>query len=303
MSNIKNTNKHFLAALAAFTIWGLFSVVLNPVKSYPATDILFYRVFLSAFFLLLYCVLFQRKLVANSILQFKKLEKKEQKSTLWLTFLGGFLLTANWFVFIYVMNNVSIKAAAYAYLVCPIITTIMAYFLLKEKLSKNQWMAIAISVISILVLAFYNLTDLFYSLIVALTYAYFMISQTQNNKLPKLIILTLQMLFSSLIIAPFYPIYASALPQESVFYIALIIMAIGFTIAPLLLNLFALEGIPSSTIGILLYINPILNFLIAVFFYNEQTQFYQWLSYGLAAISIIVYNSNYFIPKKLQNTK
>jgi chloramphenicol-sensitive protein RarD len=57
---MKNSS-YYLAAVAAFTIWGFFSLILKPLSAYPSIDILFYRVFFSAALLLLASSLFRRK--------------------------------------------------------------------------------------------------------------------------------------------------------------------------------------------------------------------------------------------------
>jgi chloramphenicol-sensitive protein RarD len=64
-----------------------------------------------------------------------------------------------------------------------------------------------------------------------------------------------------------------------------------FTIIPLFLNLYALKGINSSAVGIMIYINPIINFLLAVFYYQEQVSWLQLCAYFLILVSIVVFNA------------
>jgi chloramphenicol-sensitive protein RarD len=63
-----------------------------------------------------------------------------------------------------------------------------------------------------------------------------------------------------------------------------------FTIIPLFLNLFALKGISSATVGILMYINPIINFAIALLYFKEQINGIQLFSYVLILISVVIFN-------------
>ena len=290
-------NRYYLAALAAFVIWGFFSLVLKPLSAYPSLDILFYRVFLSAA-LMCIIVLSIGSIRKKNILIFKQLSPSEKWRTVYLTFIGGALLTGNWYFFIYAMNHISIKSASYAYLVCPILTTVLAYFILKEKLTRLQWISVLLSVISCAILSFHNLSDLFYSLIVALTYAFYLISQRGNNKVDKLVILCFQMIFSALILLPFYPAFSAALPMEFNFYFYISLIAIFFTILPLFLNLYALKGINSSTMGILLYINPLINFIVARLFFNEPTTVTQVISYAFIALSIVLFNYELLVSRK-----
>ena len=230
---------------------------------------------------------------------FNQLPSNLQKQTITLTFIGGALLTANWFVFIYVTNQISIKSAAYAYMICPILTTVLGFLILKEKLLKHQWWAVFISFTSVVILAVNYPKDVLYSMIVAVSYAFYLISQRKNVHIEKLPILTYQMMFASLILSFFYPTYSSELPSQITFYLLIVVIAVVFTIVPLLLNLFAIEGLSSATVGILLYINPIMNFIVAVLFFKEETSLWQIVSYGLVLISILVFNKHLFLKKDL----
>src|SRR6202040_3764777 len=128
-----------------------------------------------------------------------------------------------------------------------IMTTVLAYFLLQEKLSKWQWAAVTLSIFSCLLLSFNNLLDTLYSLIVALSYALYLVSQRKNNELDKFLLLTFQVIFSALLLLPFYPHYSGPLPVSAFFYDSILLIAIFFTIIPLFLNLYALKGVNSST--------------------------------------------------------
>src|ERR1700755_2106350 len=155
---MKKNTLHYLAAVSAFTIWGFFSLVLRPLASYSSLDILFYRVFFSAVLMFLASSLARRKVwVANRRL-FAALSPAGRKGVLFQLFGGGLFLTGNWFSFIYVTNQVSLKAAAFAYIICPVLTTVLAWLILKEQLTKGQWMAVLLSAAGCGILGFQHLS-------------------------------------------------------------------------------------------------------------------------------------------------
>ncbi|UUC45399.1 EamA family transporter [Flavobacterium cerinum] len=282
--------KYYLAAFVAFLIWGFFSLGLKPIHHYPSLDILFYRVFLGVILMSLINVLFRGQIIKKDIAAFKNMLPNHKRQILFLTFGGALLLMANWFFFIYVMNHVSVKAASFAYMVCPILTTVFAYFILREKLSIWQWTAVGISVFSCVLLSYNHFMDIFYSLIVAATYALYLVSQRKNSEMDKFLLLNVQLLIAGLFMLPFYPVYSGALPTEGLFYICLFVIVVLFTIIPLFLNLYALKGVSSATVGIMIYINPIINFLLAVFYFKEPVTGLQLLAYSLILLSIVVFN-------------
>ncbi len=281
---------YYLAAIASFVIWGFISFSLKPLHIYPSLDLLFFRIFFSAGIISLFTFFIRPKnfLVQRSI--FKKLSTLEKRKTVILTLVGGLLLTANWFFYIYVMNTVSIKTAAFAYLVCPILTTVLAGIVIKERLTKIQWIAVGISAVSCTILGMHSAVELGYSMIVALSYALYLISQRKNIYIDKMVILTFQMLSSALLLAPFFPFFSSQVNYETSFYLQIIVLAIVFTILPLFLNLYALKEVNSSTMGILLYVNPLLSFVIAILYFDEKISAIQLMSYTFILFSILVFN-------------
>lgn len=290
--------KYYLAAFSAFFLWGFFSLGLKPIASYPSLDIMFYRVFFSALTITVINLLFRKKNIRKNWNDFSAMPSQKKRSIIVLTLIGGIILAANWFIFIYVVNHVSVKAGSLAYLICPILTTVFAFFLLREKLTKWQWLAVSISAFSCGILSLNHFQDIFYSFVVAATYALFLVSQRKNNELDKFLVLNIQLLFIALLILPFYPKYSGSVPTEPLFYTCLFCIVIFFTIIPLFLNLFALKGINSSTVGILMYINPIINFGLAFFYFKEEITLLQMFSYFLILVSIIVFNKKIIFGKK-----
>ncbi|OOG78606.1 EamA family transporter [Flavobacterium sp. A45] len=290
--------KYYFAAFSAFFIWGFFSLALKPISSYPSLDILFYRVFFSVLTMTVINLVFRQNKIQENWENFTSMTSKRKRSIVVLTLVGAMILASNWFIFIYVVNHVSVKAGSLAYLICPILTTVFAFFLLHEKLSKWQWLAVSISIISCILLSMNHFQDIFYSLVVAATYALYLVSQRKNSELDKFLLLNIQLLFIALLILPFYPKYSGAIPTEPLFYTCLFCIVVFFTIVPLFLNLYALKGINSSTVGILMYINPIINFALAIFYFKEQVTLLQMFSYSLILISIIVFNKKIILGKK-----
>jgi len=292
------TTKYYIAAITCFVIWGFFSLVLKPIHDYPSLDILFYRVFSCSILMLLISFTFRRKKVKEAIETFKAMPKAEKRKSTLLNIGGSVFLMANWFTFIYVMNHVSVKATSLAYLVCPILTTLLAYFILHEKLSKTQWIAVGLSISGCLLLSYANIMDMFFSIIIGFTYASYLVSQRVNKGFDKFIVLTFHITLAALFLVPFFPAYSGPVPTEFKFYFCIETIAILFTIFPLFLNLYALSGINSSTVGMLLNINPMIAFLLAMFFYKEPFGIVQIIAYGIIFIAVLVFNSHYIFAIK-----
>lgn len=290
--------KYYLAAVTAFIIWGFFSFGLKPLHGYPSLDILFYRVFTCTLLMIIINLTLRRKQIKLTKESFMALSKAERRNQWLLIAASSVLLTGNWGLFIYVMNHISVKAASFAYLVCPILTTVFAFLILKEKLAKLQWFAVFISITSCAILAYNSLNDAMFSIVVAATYALYLVLQKRITMPDRFILLTLQIAIVALMLLPFFPFYSSTPPGEALFYIYILIIAVVFTIIPMFLNLFAMKGINSSTVGILIYLNPLFAFMLAIFYYKEDISLEQILAYSLILVSIVVFNIGSYLKVK-----
>jgi chloramphenicol-sensitive protein RarD len=268
------------------------------MHEYASTDILFYRVFSCAILMLLIVFLFRRKKLKETVRLFRSQPYKKKRKTILLNIGGSIFLTGNWFSFIYVMNHISIKATSLAYLVCPIITTLLAFFILNEKLNRLQWLSVALSVVGCLLLSYADLRDMYFSMIIGFSYACYLVSQRRNAGYDTFIVLTFHIVLSSLILLPFYRAYSGKLPAELKFYAYIGVIAVFFTILPLFLNLYALTGINSSTVGMLLNINPIIAFTLATWVFHESISLLQIIAYSIIFISVIVFNGKDIFMRK-----
>ena len=189
------------------------------------------------------------------------------------------------------MNHISVQAASLSYLVCPIITTVLAFIILKEHLTKIKWIAVGISLLACLVLSVGHLVDLVYSLIVACTFALYIIIQRSLNVFDSFNLLMTQLLIVAILMLPLVFMFSGPIPTETIFYQCIMMIVVLFTIIPMFLNNFALKGIDSSTVGILIYLNPIMNFVLAIFYYKEAVSPMQMIGYSLILLAIVVFNS------------
>ena len=285
-----DNRKHYLAAISAFTIWGFFSIPLRALKDYSAGEILYFRILFSTLVLLVIIFGFKRKDIRKDLTFFRSFTVEKKRSVILLTLMGGVLLTVNWLTFIYIVNHINIKTASFSYLICPVITAVLGYVLIQEKMSNLQWIAVALCTLSCVVMGMNSALELGYSFLTAATYALYLISQRKNQGFDRIIILGIQVLFSFIILNIFYNQLINAIPTSAIFYGTIMGIAILFTVLPLFLNLFALNRINSATIGILMYVNPLINFSVAFIVFGETVNAIQLVGYFIIVIALVLFN-------------
>ncbi len=279
-----------LSAFGSTAIWGFFAIPLRNLRAYPANQILYFRIFASLLVIWTVIFLFRKAELKKDIAYFRAVDRKTKRVMITQIIGSTLLLTANWYTFIYAINNISIKSGAFAYMVCPLITAFGGYLILKEHLSRLQIIALAIATTSILMLATGSFIEVTWSVIVAALYAFYLILQRKMQNLDKLNVLAFQISIAVLLMIPLFFYQHTQVPAETSFWLNIFLIAVVFTIIPLFLSLFALIGIPSSTLGIIIYINPIIAFAVAILYFNEHIDAHQITAYLLLLFAVFLFN-------------
>ncbi|MET0571546.1 MAG: EamA family transporter [Pedobacter agri] len=285
------TSKSFLAGSIPYIIWGTMSIPLRNIKGFPPQEILYYRIFVSIVVVWGIILLFRRSALNKDIEFFKALTPSKKVKLLALTILSAILITGNWFTYIYAVNSVSLKAAAFAYMVCPLLTALCGFIILKEQLTKAKVAALVVAFVSIVLLATGSLQEVLWAILIAAFYAVYVIVLKVIKDIDKFNFLGIQLILSGLMMLPAYLSNSNVFPTDSFFWIHIFLIAIVFTIIPLFLNAYALLGMPSSALGILIYLNPIVAFTVAFFYFKEEIDVHQLFAYLLLLLSIVIFNA------------
>jgi len=293
-----DTRKHYASGVAAFLIWGFFPLVLRLVNSHKAGEILYFRILFALLILAVILLGFMRGQTKENFARLKALTPQARRTVIGLTLVGGVLLTINWLVFIHVVNQVNIKTASFSYLICPVVTAVLGYVLLKEKMLFIQWLAIVLCAISCVLMGINNISELGYALLIAFSYAFYLISQRKNQGFNRMIVLGVQVLVAFVIMNLFFSQLVGSLVIDTRFYVITFCIALIFTVLPLFLNLYALNRINAATIGILMYLNPLINFSIAFLVFSEGASAIQKVGYGIIAIALVLFNYPIFSARQ-----
>ena len=235
-------------------------------------------------------MIFRRKHLKADLQYLRSTTKKERQLILLKMCVATLFLVLNWYTYIYAVNNVSLQSAAFAYMVCPLLTAFGGFILLKEKLSIFKFVSLGIAFLSIILLATGSFIEVSWSVGIAMLYALYLILQRTMQHLDKLNVLAVQIAIAVILMLPFYILRHQGVPSDIWFWGNIVLIALVFTIVPLFLSLYALIGIPSSTLGIIIYVNPIIAFTVAIVYFNEHLDQHKLFSYSLLLISIVIFN-------------
>lgn len=284
-----SSKKYFFSGLMSYVIWGFVPIFLKKLQGFDDYEIIFYRILLAALAMTGVALLLWGE-TSQAIGGLYRRSKKDFLHMLILTSIGGGLLATNWVTYVYVVNHVSINAASFSYLILPIATAFLALILLKEKLNAMRWAAVAMSGVSCYLMANVDARQMAYIAAITLSYSYYLITQRKNTYMPRRTNLALQMIVGTALLLTMDPIHTAPVDLPMHFWINVTIIAIVFTVTPLLLNLYALNGMGSSQLAFLIYINPIISFVTAIVWYGEDLNELAVISYSLLAVAILLFN-------------
>jgi chloramphenicol-sensitive protein RarD len=253
----------FVLGLAAYALWGVLPIYFKLIAAVPAFDIVAHRVLWSLPFLALLIVLSKGWAKVRAAMA--------RPRTLGILTITALLIGGNWLLYVYAVTGGHILAASFGYYLNPLANVLLGRFALKERLSRLQWAAVAIAAAGISVLAAGALGQLWISLTLCITFALYGLLRkvVAADAITGLAIET-ALLFPLAIAWLGWKAAAGEPWMGYTDHQALLLLAAGIvSTTPLLLFTAAAKRLPYSTMGMLQFIAPTLQFLIAVLLYGE----------------------------------
>ena len=262
-SSENSSSGGFTLGLLAYGLWGVLPIYFKLLESLPAFDIVAQRVLWSAPVLAALVTLSRgwpqlRRAAANA-------------KTLRTLCVTAVLIGANWLLYVYAVTSGHILAASFGYYLNPLANVLLGRFVLKEQLSRLQWAAVAIAAAGTSVLAASALGELWLSLALCATFAaYGLLRKIVSADAVSGLAIETGLLFP---FAALWLAFRTATGQpafgHSSFETGLLVLSGIASTLPLLLFTAAARRLAYSTLGMLQFLAPTLQFLIAVLLYGE----------------------------------
>jgi chloramphenicol-sensitive protein RarD len=259
---------------AAYLLWGLFPLYWPLLRPATPVEILAHRIVWSL-------------LVVVGLLAVRRrwswLRTLGSRRTGLLS-LAAVIIGANWLTYIYAVNAGYVVETSLGYFINPLVTVCLGVLVLHETLRPVQWAALGVAAVAVAVLTVDYGRLPWIALALAFTFAaYGLIKKTAGvGGVESLTVETAVLLLP----AAAYLALLSA-RQESTFgaaglpHAALLASAGLVTAVPLVCFGAAAIRVPLSTIGLLQYLAPILQFLIGVVVYREDMPTSRWVGFAL----------------------
>ena len=276
-----------LLLIVASVIWGINVIVMKVImESLPMYLVAGIRVFFAS-------------IIVGTILLFKKQSIKLSKKEFWVVLcISFFNVSLNFYLSFTGLQLLEGSSTAIINALSPMITYILTYLILKQKLHKKTLFGVCISLLGFLISIRFNIyalsTGSWFLLASLVAYSYSTILVKQKGEgIPFLVIsfyslllgaiqlLTLSYIFEGLPIA----LITTLSIQHLLLFVIFSICGFAFIQS---IHLRAVNTLGPTTTSFYLNLNPIFTYLAAIVFLNEEIDVFQVFGFIIILISLFI---------------
>ena len=282
-------NKGIIASIFAYAIWGFFPIYFHALNGVPAAQTTAHRIVWS--FILISVVIMLRKEAVSFM-----------RSLTWkitgIYFIAGSLLAINWGTYVWAVSIGRVVETSLGYFINPIVSVLLGVVFLREKLRRWQWVVVGLAFLGVVYLTFSYGQPPWISLTLAFSFGlYGLIKKIAPlGSLHGLVLETMTIFIPALAILLTAEMNGTGTFGHSTLFISVLLGLTGIvTVVPLLLFSVGAKNVPLTTIGILQYMTPTIQFFLGIFLFKEV--FKPSHLYGFSAIwlALIIFSIESFI--------
>jgi chloramphenicol-sensitive protein RarD len=274
-----------LFGVGAYASWGLFPAFFPLLKPADAFEILAHRI--------VWCLALMVVVIA-AVRRLGDIRAITPRTWLLLTFASA-LISVNWVIYIYAVNNGHVVDAALGYFINPLVTVALGLLVFRERLNRAQFAALGIAVIAVVVLTVEVGALPVIGLGLALSFGLYGAIKKVVPVDPRV-----SVGIEAGLAAPFAIAYLVVLQvtghgtftDHGTSHVVLMILSGVFTALPLLLFAAAAQRLPLVTMGLLFYLTPAMQLTWGVVVGHEPMPPARWLGFALIWVALAVFSAD-----------
>ena len=273
-----------LTGLGAYLLWGLFPLYFPLLEPAGGVEIVAHRVIWSLLFIGL--LLSVRRGWSQVRAAFA------DRRTLGVLTLAAALILVNWLVFVYGVNSGHVVETSLGYFINPLVSVLLGVVVFGERLRRLQWVAVGAAAVAVVVLTVDYGRPPWIALTLAGTFGLYglMKKLVQVEAAPGLFVETALVVLPALVVNGVLEARGSAAFGHVGAVNALLLVGSGIATAiPLLLFAAAARRVPLSTVGLLQYVNPLMQLAIGVFVFSEPMPPPRLAGFAIVWFALVVF--------------
>nr|WP_311379805.1 EamA family transporter RarD [Arthrobacter sp. ISL-48] len=281
----KDTTAGVLFGIGAYGLWGLLPLYFFALQPAGAVEIVANRVVWS----LLFCVLLITVTRSWSALA----AAFRDRSIFGTLSIAAALIAVNWLTYTYGVTTGQAVEASLGYFINPLVSVLLGVFVLKERLRPLQWAAVGIGFIAVGVLTVSYGKLPWIALTLAVSFGlYGFVKKRVGPKVDAVTSLSVE----TMVLAPLAAATmvflgvsgAATLANQGPGHFWLLVASGVITAVPLLFFGASARRLPMTTIGLLQYFAPVLQFVVALVVFREAMTTGRWIGFGVVWLALLV---------------
>jgi chloramphenicol-sensitive protein RarD len=285
-------NKGILYAAGAYFIWGFFPIYFKAIEQISAFQVTAHRVVWSFLFLIL---------VVAARRELRGLRALITRRILLIYLAAGALLAVNWLTYVWAVSSGFVVEASLGYFINPLVSVVLGVVFLHEKLRPAQWLPVALAACGVTYLTISHGSLPWIALVLAFSFGLYglmkklaplgslhgLVLETGAIFVPALLLLVISEAAGTGAFG-----HAGALPS-------LLLALVGVVTAiPLLLFATGAKNVPLTTLGLLQYIAPTIQFLIGVLIYGEPFTPERLVGFGIIWVALVIFSTENLMARR-----
>lgn len=285
-------NKGIIYAGAAYAMWGIFPLYFKAIKTVPAFEILAHRVVWSFLFVVL--LLLARKEITATL-------RSINRRTLFVYAVAGVLLGINWGTYVWAVNSGYIVESSLGYFINPLVSVMLGMIFLGERLRPLQWLPLILATAGVAYLTISYGSLPWISLVLALSFGFYglMKKRAPLGAMPGLTLETAALFIPALGYLTFLQVNGTAAFGHAAPLTSLLLALTGVvTAVPLLFFAVGARTVSLTTIGLLQYGAPTLQFIIGVFIYHEPFDVSRLIGFSIIWVALAIFSAEALLSRR-----
>lgn len=257
------TGKGIAALVTACTVWGLSGLFYKQLSHLPPLQVMSHRTLWSCVFFALVLLVQGRLPVLGAVLRHPR-----QVLTL---LVAALMIGVNWFMFILSIQIGKATEATLGYYIFPLVSVLMGMVFFRERLGIWQWGAVALACFAVSLLTWGLGVAPWVSLLIAVTFGLYGVIKKKLTLGPVVSVTVEVLLLSPIALIVLWQVWAGggAIWGQGARDVALLVISGPLTATPLILFSYATKRVQLTTVGLVQYLNPTLQFLVATLVFAE----------------------------------
>lgn len=281
-------NKGVVYTIAAYSLWGFIAIYFKFLQNVSPLQIVSHRAVWS--FILLIALLFVRR-------EFPAFIASISPRVLLIYLGAAVLLTANWLIYVWAVNSGHVVEGSLGYFINPLLSVVLGLIFLREKLRPFQWLPIGLAAAGVAYLTVSYGAVPWVSLALALTFGLYGLMK-KIAPLGSLHGLALETALA-LPVALAYLLIVDGRGEGAFvhagFVTTLLLIGCGVvTAVPLMFFAQGARQVPLSTMGLLQYFTPTIQFMTGVFLYHEPFNQERATGFAIIWLALIIFSVDGF---------